>query len=74
MGRDIRIGLITAAGVVGLLSALFVLMRYAVPMVLSLRFSAALVAGWAVAVAGVLLIVWLAWRLWSWIATALRRG
>jgi hypothetical protein len=74
MGRDIRIGLIAAAGVVGLLSALFVLMRYAAPAVLSLRFSGALVAGWAVAVVGVLLLVWLAWRLWSWIAAALRRG
>lgn len=74
MGRDIRIGLIAAAGVVVLLSALFVLMRYAVPAVLALRFSGAVVTGWAVAVVGVLLLIWLAWRLWSWVAAALRRG
>jgi len=74
MGRDIRIGLVAAGGVVLLVSAFLVLIRYAVPAVLALRFSGALVSAWIVAVVGVLALVWAAWRLWAWIAVAIRRG
>jgi len=73
MNREVRTALGAAAGLVGLIVAFVILVRYIVPSVLGAPFSAALITAVAVAVIGVLALVWAAWRLWVWAVRSFNR-
>jgi pilus assembly protein TadC len=71
VNREVRTALGAAAGLIALIVAFVILVRYLVPSVLGAPFSAALIAAVAVAVLGVLVLFWAAWRLWLWAVRSL---
>lgn len=73
MDREIKTALGASAGIAGLFIGFILLVRYAVPAILSARFSGNLLVAAVVGIAGILLLVWAGARLWSWTVKTLRR-
>lgn len=73
MDREIKTALGVAAGIAGWVICFVFLIRYAVPAILSARFSGSLVTASVVGIAGILVLVWAASRLWAWAAKSLKR-
>lgn len=73
MDREIKIALGVAAGIAGLVIAFIFLIRFLVPVILEARFTGSLITATVVGIAGILLLVWAGWKLWSWAAKSLKR-
>ena len=71
MGREIRVALGAAAGIAALVIAFIFLVRYAVPAILEAHFAGSLITASIVGIAGVLALVWAAWKLFAWAIRAL---
>lgn len=71
MGREIRVALGAAAGIAALVIAFIFLVRYAVPAILEAHFAGSLITASVVGIAGVLALVWAAWKLFAWASRAL---
>ena len=71
MGREIRVALGAAAGIAALVIAFIFLVRYAVPAILEAHFAGILITASIVGIAGVLALVWAAWKLFAWAIRAL---
>jgi threonine/homoserine/homoserine lactone efflux protein len=72
MDREIKTALGVAAGIAGLVIAFIFLIRYAVPAVLEAHFAGSLITASALGIAGILVLVWAAWRLWVWAVKSLK--
>jgi threonine/homoserine/homoserine lactone efflux protein len=66
MDRDIATAIRLAAGAAGLIIAFIFLIRYAVPAILEAHFAGSVITASVVGIAGVLALVWAAWKLWIW--------
>lgn len=73
MDREIKTALGAAAGIAGLVIAFIFLIRYAVPAVLEAHFAGSLITASVLGIAGILVLVWAAWRLWVWAVKSLKR-
>jgi len=73
MDREIKIALGAAAGIAGLVIAFIFLIRFLVPVILEARFTGSLITATLVGIAGILLLVWAGWKLWSWATKSLKR-
>jgi threonine/homoserine/homoserine lactone efflux protein len=73
MDREIKTALGVAAGIAGLVIAFIFLIRYAVPAVLEAHFAGSLITASVLGIAGNLVLVWAAWRLWIWAVKSLKR-
>ncbi|WP_332678550.1 hypothetical protein [Brevundimonas sp.] len=72
MDREIKTALGVAAGIAGLVIAFIFLIRYAVPAVLEAHFAGSLITASVLGIAGILALVWAAWRLWVWAVRSLK--
>jgi len=72
MDREIKTALGVAAGIAGLVIAFIFLIRYAVPAVLEAHFAGSLITASVLGIAGILVLVWAAWRLWVWAVYSLK--
>lgn len=73
MDREIKTALGAAAGIAGLVIGFIFLIRYVVPAILEAHFAGSLITASVVGIAGILLLVWAGWKLWSWAVTSLKR-
>ena len=73
MDREIKTALGAAAGIAGLAIGFIFLIRYVVPAILEAHFAGSLITASVVGIAGILLLVWVGWKLWSWAAKSLKR-
>lgn len=74
MGREIRVALGAAAGIAALVIAFIFLVRFAVPAILEAHFAGSLITASVVGIAGILALVFAAWKLFAWAARALGSG
>lgn len=74
MGREIRVALGAAAGIAALVIAFIFLVRFAVPLILEAHFAGSLITASVVSIAGVLALVFAAWKLFAWAARTLGAG
>ena len=74
MGREIRVALGASAGIAALVIGFIFLIRYAVPAILEAPFAGSLITASVVGIAGVLALVWAAWKLFAWASRALGGG
>ena len=72
MDREIKTALTIVAGVAALVIAFIFLIRYAVPAILEAHFAGSLLTASVVGIAGILALVWAAWRLWAWASKSLK--
>ena len=62
------------SGITALVIGFIFLVRYAVPAVLEAHFAGSLITASVVGIAGVLALVWAAWKLFAWASRALGSG
>ena len=72
MDREIKTALTIVAGIAALVIAFIFLIRYAVPAILEAHFAGSLLTASVVGIAGILALVWAAWRLWAWASKSLK--
>ncbi len=66
MEKDIGTALRLAASIAALVVAFIVLIRVIVPAILEAHFAGSVITATVVGIGGVLALVWVAWKLWSW--------
>lgn len=73
MDREIKTALGLAAGLACWLIGFVFLIRFLVPAILSARFTGSLITASVVGIAGILVLVWAASRLWVWTVKSMKR-
>lgn len=72
MDREIKTAIGAVAGLAALVIGFIFLVRYAVPAILEAHFAGSLITASVVGIAGILVLVYLAWRLFRWATRTLR--